>query len=250
MVLPSWIRQIGLRIDKIFMALVNAIIIVDDCQIKEISGIPNHNIITIYDAPQDVYTSNDKRNGSRNVFTLFYAGILDSARQLNLDKVFEAVKNIDDVEFIIAGYGDLTKKIESWANEFPSKIRFLGSISHTDVLKLTSDSDLLIVLRDPIVPVNKYICGSKLFEAMMCGKPLIVNRRTSTAKKVLEENCGLVVDANNIKEIEEKIIYLKNSKSVIEELGINSRNAYKKKYDFLVMKNRLLSLYNDLLDSF
>jgi len=59
-------------------------------------------------------------------------------------------------------------------------------------------ADLLFATRDLAVPINKYIYGSKFLEALMCSKSILVNKGTSTAVKVFQENCGLIVDANNV----------------------------------------------------
>jgi glycosyltransferase involved in cell wall biosynthesis len=128
----------------------------------------------------------------------------------------------------------------------PEKIQFIGEITHAEVLERSTKSDLLFVLRDPVVPVNKYICGSKILEAMMCGRPILVNKGTSTANILLEENCGLVVDAENIEEIREAIIKLRDDPKLCEELGKNARRAYEERYSWEIMEQRLLTIYGEL----
>jgi glycosyltransferase involved in cell wall biosynthesis len=244
--LPSWVRSIVLKIDKLFISLADAIIIADESQIEELSGIPNSKIVPIYDSPQDMLVT--KEYGRKHqIFVIFFAGVLDAARRLNLDKLVSAIKDINDVKLIIAGYGDLTEEIEKWSHEMPDKVEFIGSISHEEVINHSKNADLLFVLRDPIVPVNRYICGSKLLEAMACGKPILVNKGTSTANKVLEENCGLVVDANNIKEIMGAIVMLRDNPELCKELGANGRRAYEGRYSWEIMEQRLITLYQELI---
>lgn len=67
----------------------------------------------------------------------------------------------------------------------------------------------LFMIRDSTLPVNRYICGSKLLEAMMCSKAIITSRDTSTAHKVVKESCGIVVNPQNVQEIKNAIIKLK-----------------------------------------
>lgn len=122
----------------------------------------------------------------------------------------------------------------------------MGSIGHEEVLRITAEADLLSVFRSHRVLASKYICGSKLLEAMMCGRPILVNKGTSTANKVLEENCGLVVDVNNIEEIKEAIIKLRDDPELCEELGANGRKAYEEQYGWEIMEQRLLTLYREL----
>jgi len=131
----------------------------------------------------------------------------------------------------------------------PGKIQYIGEINYTEVLERSTKADLLFMLRDYVAkPVNKYICGSKVLEAMMCSTPILVNEGTSTANIVREENCGLVVDANNIEEIRRAIIKLRDNPELCEELGINARKAHEERYSWEIMELRLLALYQELTE--
>jgi len=247
--LPNLIRMISIKIDKIFMRFVSSVILADDMQVEEMRGIPNNHVIAIYDSPEDAIDIKFKYCNDNKKFLLFYAGGLSSARALNLDKAFDAIKNIDNVKLVIAGYGDLVDEIERWSQEIPDKIQFIGSISHEEVLRRTIEANLLFVFRSPKILANKYICGSKLLETMMCGRPILANKGTSTAKKVLEEQCGIVVDANSIEEIKNAIMMLRDNPKMCDELGANSRIAYEERYSWAIMEQKLLNLFRELTET-
>jgi glycosyltransferase involved in cell wall biosynthesis len=185
---------------------------------------------------------------SDGYFRLFHAGALASDRKLNLDKVIEAIQDIDGVKLIVAGYGDVAEVIKELSKKMPSKIEFLGKISYGDVIENGIKSDLFFVLRDPVVPANRYTCGSTLFNAMICGKPILANIGSSTATKVSQEDCGIVVDANDIEEIKMAIIRLKNNPDLRLKLGLNAKNAYLETYNWGIMENRLVGLYQQTLE--
>ena len=245
--LPKAIRNTCVKIDKLFMWLASSVILADEAQIEEVGGIPNSKVVAIYDSPDTVSKINLSHQ-KNDIFTLFFAGLLFSGKALNLDKIFTAIQDIEGVKIVIAGHGDMVDEIKEGSRKMPDKIQFIGEIAHAEVLERSAKADLLFVLRDPIVPVNKYICGSKVLEAMMCGTPILVNKGTSTANIVREENCGLVVDANNIEEIKEAIIKLRDNPELCEELGANARRAYEQKYSWEIMEKRLLTLYQNLTD--
>jgi glycosyltransferase involved in cell wall biosynthesis len=246
LLLPSAIRDICIKIDKLFMRLASSVILADAAQIEEVGGIPNSNVVAIYDSPPDAFSTINSSPRRNDTFTIFYGGMLLSAKLLNLDKMFTAIKDIEGVKIIIAGFGDMVAEIEEWSRQMPDKIQFIGEISHAEVLKRSVEADLLFMLRSPLLIANKYICGSKVLEAMMCGTPILVNKGTSTANKVREENCGLVVDANNIEEIKEAIIKLRDNPELCKELGANARKAYEERYSWEIMEQRLLALYQEL----
>jgi glycosyltransferase involved in cell wall biosynthesis len=226
------------------MRLASAVIIVDEAQVEEFDGIPNSKVIPIYDSPPD-FTKKliTKEN---EVFTLFYAGRLYKDRGLNLDKIISAISSINNVGLIIAGYGDQVEEVEKWSHAMPNKIQFIGKISHDEALERSIAADLLFEVRDPVIPLHKYNCGSKFLRAMACGKPILVSKGTSAANKVYENNCGLVVDTNNIEEIKEAIMKLRDNPKLCKELGANGRKAYEERYSWEIMERRLLALYQGL----
>jgi glycosyltransferase involved in cell wall biosynthesis len=96
------------------------------------------------------------------------------------------------------------------------------------------------------VPFYRYICGSTLFNAMVCGKPILVNLGTSTTNKVNRENCGLAVNSGDVEEIKQAIIRLRDNPPLCRELGANARRAYEQRYGWEIMETRLIGLYNEL----
>ena len=249
--LPRVIRTIYLRIDKLFMHLSDAVIIADEAQIEMVGGVPNQNTVTIYDSPPDDFCQGDASSPdhqTRESFTLFYAGALYQNRRLNLDKVIEATKDIEGVKLVIAGYGDLVNETKEWTHRLPGKVEFIGKIDYREVIERGLKVDLFFVLRDATVPTNRYTCGSNLFNAMICGKPILANQGSSTATKVDEEKCGLVIDANSVEQIREAIIKLRDNPQLYSELGANARKAYEQRFRWGIMESRLLALYQELTE--
>jgi len=245
--LPETIRKIIIIFDKIFMRYSDAIILVDECQIKQFKGIPNDNVNVIYDSAIDFKGLKTTDTRKEDTFVMLYIGALYKIRQLNLDKLFNAIQDINGVKLVIAGYGDLVDEIKQWEKSSNGKIEYIGRIDYSTALKLSLNADCLVVLRSSNLNTNKYICGSKLWESMMCGKPILVNEGTSTAVKVLEEDCGLVVNANDLSELKEKIILMRDHPDLCRHLGENGRRAYEQKYSWEIMEQRLLTLYNGVI---
>ncbi len=245
--LPGVIRAISMYIDKLFMRFADAIIVADKAQVEGIGGIPNKRIVPIYDSHPGFSDEVDIGYHESEVFTLFYAGVLHREKRLNLDKLFAAIQDIDGVKLVIAGYGDLTDEIEELSSRMPDKLEFIGKISYAEVIELGLKSNLFFNLRDAIVRTNRYTCGSTLLNAMSIGRPILVSTGTSTTTKVSEENCGLVVDADNLEEIKEAIIKLRDNRVLCEELGANARKAYEQRYSWKIMEQRLAALYEEIM---
>ena len=80
---------------------------------------------------------------------------------------------------------------------------------------------MTFALYDPKVPNHKYASPNKLFEAMMCEKPILTNYGTIMAQIVEKENCGVLADYESIKDIRNAIIKLKNDPGLRKSLGEN-----------------------------
>lgn len=245
--IPNFLRRILICIDRIFMRLANAVIIVDDAQNEEFNGIPNEKVVTIYDSPTDLVETNTIKEDNA-VFTLFYVGVLNKMRKLNLDKVVEAIRTIDNVTLIIAGYGDQVGEVKHWCEIMPNKVHFVGKISSDEAYARSTSADILFELRDPSIVQHKYICGSKFLRAMSCGKPILVSAGTSAANIVINANCGMVVDINKIEDITNAILLLINNPNKYIELSKNSHYAYNTRYNWRIMEDRLISLYANLFN--
>lgn len=244
-ILPTFFRQLLLNIDLIIMKYCSAIILIDEQQKIEYNNIKNKNIEIIYDSAPDNEILNNKIYFDK--FTLFYAGSLSKIRKLNIDKIVKSILDMKNIQLIIAGFGDLVDDIKQWSSMYPDKIKFLGELSYNNMLQYTKSSDLLFVSRDSSLPIHRYICGSKIFEAMMCKKPIIVNENTATAKIVWKENCGVIVDFNNLEEIKTHLLLLSTNTRLCNELGKNGRHAYDYKYSWSIMEKKLLTLYKKFI---
>jgi glycosyltransferase involved in cell wall biosynthesis len=246
---PGFIRGLFLRFDKLMMRLADAVIVADEAQIEGIGGIANPNVTAIYDSPPDTLNNDDSRfigHLYTRPFTLFYAGALYRNRQLHLDRVFEAIKGLDDVKLVVAGYGDLVPEILEWSERFPDKVEYIGRLKYADVIRRGLRTHLFFVLRDDEVPTNRFTCGSTIFNAMICGKPVLVNLGTSTTQKVTEENCGIAVNPRDAEEIKRAIVKLRDFPPLCRELGANARRAYEQRYGWAIMSKRLIDLYDNL----
>jgi glycosyltransferase involved in cell wall biosynthesis len=82
----------------------------------------------------------------------------------------------------------------------------------------------------------------------MYAKPILVSENSTMAEIVRENNYGIVVNCRDVKEIKEAIIKFKNNPELCEQLGKNARKAYDKNYNWQIMEQRLLDLYDKLLN--
>jgi len=244
---PPLLNDVFLFFDKILMNLSDVVVCVDEMQKLGIGGIPNKHVEIIYDSPPYIdIEEKSPQEFTLGKFTLFYAGALFKSRNLNLENVLSAIKSINGTQMIIAGEGDMVETIRIWEKEYPDKVRYLGKITYRDVIIMGLKSDLFFILRDANVPANRYTCGSTIFNAMRCGKPILANKNTSTSNIVLKEKCGLCVDEHNVEEIRNAILKLKADPKLCNFFGANARKAYDSIYSWEIMSQKIIDLVSSI----
>lgn len=243
--LPTITRQIFSSVDNFFMRFSDLIIIVDESRLFQIRNAKKKDVLIIQNTPIDQKAhfpfKNEREN---NKFKIFFAGSLMKDR--DIFTIINIAKELGDIEIEIAGWGDCVNLIKELAAANPF-LKYLGILHYDQVISKTMTSNLLFALYNPNILNNRYASPNKLFEAMMCGKPIIVNDGTSMADIVREENCGIVVPYGDYHAIRDAIIKLKNDPDLCKKLGENGRRVYEEKYNWKIMEERLLNIYNKKL---
>ena len=242
--LPRFLRSIAYFIDTFGMKYADRLIIVDHCRLGQINHDGDESVCVLYNSPND-FESQNRNKTNTDKFSIFYGGTHQSDRDIL--SMLMVAKELPDIEVIIAGGGDpnIVQQLSQVVDTMPNA-RHLGVLPYSEILSYSQECDLLFALYDPSNRNNKLASPNKLFEAMMCGKPIIVNEGVATADKVCEENCGLVVPYGDYEALKEAVLTLKNNPELRKELGENGRRAYETKYNWKIMEKRLLDLYASL----
>jgi len=242
--LPGILRKLVVGLDKFLMGFVDAIIVVDPSRLRQIDKEHDPSTMVIYNSP-----SNDSEVDVRlqktkdELFRIFYAGVLSQDRDFK--SLVDASVGLSDVKIEIAGYGYYEGEMKELSLN-NAQITYMGPIAYDTVIQKTLQSDLLFALYDPSVPNNRYASPNKLFEAMMCRKPILVSDGTAMAEIVREVDCGLVVPYGDVDALKRAILALKSDPVLCKRLGENGRKAYETKYGWEIMEQRLLELYEKL----
>lgn len=238
---PDLLRNLISVIESSLLRFPDCVILVDESRLKQLTSNKFKKMEFILNTPELVYLNT--QNNENKKFIIFYGGVLLESR--GLKQVIEISRKISNIELVIAGYGAYEKSLLPLFSLYDN-IKFLGKLPHDKVIENTYKADLLFALYNPTIPNNKFASPNKLFEAMMCSKPILVNKGTSMAKIVEEEKCGLVVDYFDNLELQEAILYLMENEHLRVSFGNNGRCAYEKKYNWKIMEQKLVSLYSTL----
>lgn len=196
--------------------------------------------IVILNCPEDYHAvQNTEGSNAKGNITLVYTGGIRRGRGLeNLSRISNELNN---VFFVFAGPimdKDVFDQLQG------PNLKYKGVLQPVDALGLEAQSDVIVALYDPLVSWNNITLPNKLFEAMMCGVPIITNIATEI---VNETQCGIIVDYDNVNQMKEGIVKLKDNPALRKRLGENGREAFLRKYNWSAMEQKLYRIYEQLI---
>lgn len=242
---PLLFRKFVAFAERFGIRFTDVLFLVDECRYEQVKGAKINSVEYIYNSPPDYFNlKQEHRSNPGEILIIFYAGIILKSR--GLEYIIKAIKDMNSIKLIIAGAGPDKDFLEDLPTDINTNIQYIGPISYEKVIEKTMESDILFAFYNPIISNNRYASPNKLFEAMMCGKPIIVNSEVAASKIVIKENCGLIVPYGDIDAIKKAILRIKNNPNLRIELGENGRKAYEKRYSWSIMESRLLDAYSEL----
>ncbi len=181
-------------------------------------------------------------------FNVIHFGMLAIANGLDyiIKAAIELKKRGDNsIMFLFMGEGAMQPMLEEMVSEYGlQNVRFLGNYKVGIVAEVTNccDASITSFKNLPILATNS---PNKLFDSLSAGKPIIVNSAGWTKDMVEKENCGFFVDPDKPELLAEKLLEIKDNKSLLEYWGKNARRLSVEVYD----KEKLSAQVADVLEN-
>lgn len=241
------VRYFMSKLENYCLNWVDGLIIVDSHRINQIDPNNIKHMSIIMNTPDDKYEK-FKFIDRYYTFTIYCGGWISQTR--GIGEICEAASQINGIELIIAGFGQAEIYYKKLYEKYKN-IHFVGLLSKEDSLIQTHKSDLICAFYDPKIPINRLASPNKLFDAMMCGRPILSNSEAVPVAKVInEEKCGILIPYADIDQIVTAILQLKKDVALANYMGHNGRNAFLEKYDWSIMEKRLIDLYKNVYGGF
>ncbi|HYG15651.1 MAG TPA: glycosyltransferase family 4 protein [Bacteroidia bacterium] len=154
----------------------------------------------------------------------------------------ELLKKINrtDIIILLVGDGKQREELQQRAKQAGlDNFVILGLMPKTELVKFIQNSMVsLVPLRG--TPVLDTSSPNKLYESLSAGVPVIQNTK-GWIKDLLEINSvGYTVDADDERELVEKLIYLADNPAAGKEMGRNARGLAEREFDKKILAEKML----------
>jgi colanic acid biosynthesis glycosyl transferase WcaI len=185
--------------------------------------------------------------GLTEAFVVVYAGLLGIAQGLgaSLYAAAQLMRREPRIQFLYIGDGPAKSTLLSHAQELNlSNVTFLPARPREEIPGYLSAGDVALV---PLT--RQRLLGalpSKMFDAMACGRPVILAAEGEACQVLRESDAGLIVPPEDPKSLVESVLQLRSRPDLRRHYGQSGRRAVLDHYSRQAQARRLVDLLEAL----
>ncbi len=196
--------------------------------------------------PRDAF-AHLQTDTTRPVRCFSYQGYLTRERGVErcIDAFDSVAKDLPDIRLEVYGDGESMPEIQyrRASSKFADRIHLHGSFNHSELPSIMEQSDVGLVVFDQD-EFRQHTIPNKLFDYLLCAKPVIVSNCSPMAELVHQNHCGIVIDTNSPDQLAQALLRMVHED--VHEMAENARVAaitrYHWEYDAQTLRQLVLSL--------
>ncbi len=216
-------------------------------------GVPTSKITVIFNGIDPTLYRNLPRLGTfarmhglegRKLVT--YIGRINARK--GLDHLLRAFRGLsqtgDDVKLVLAGPDDGYRgRLETLAEELSlsKSIIYAGPATMSEKLQILADSDLIVY------PAEHEVFGLVPFEALLCGKPVVVANDSGCGEIVEMARAGLTIPYGDSARLQKAIATCLENGAAIREMVIQGQRFVLKHMDWSRIARDIVQVYEDAI---
>ena len=180
--------------------------------------------------------------------SIVHVGSLSYAR--GITHMVKAADKAGCTAYLAGAFSPSTYQAELEALEEYRAVQYLGKLDRAGVRNVLQSAEVGMATLLNIGQYNQYDnLATKIYEYMSLGLPVVLTRAPYNEKIIQRLQFGICVDPENVDEIAAAIRYLLDHPEEARQMGENGRRAIKEEFNWDVEKEKLLSLYQDILNA-
>ena len=190
--------------------------------------------------------SKDFRKPSFERKDMVFAGGIQS--QWNHHLIIEALSDLPDCRYVLCGgsnqYCESLKTLPGW-----SQVEYKGTVPYSSVPEILSQCSVGLALLSPgrnTAWQMGTMGNTKIFEEMMAGLPVICTDFLLWKEFVERYDCGICIDPTDKTALISAVRFLMEHPEKAKKMGENGRKAIEQEFNWGLMKESLLRLYESV----
>jgi glycosyltransferase involved in cell wall biosynthesis len=172
---------------------------------------------------------------------LYVTGALNQSR--GLAQILWVLDHMEDVRAVSAGWLYDTYAAEKFANH--PKVDYRGVLTARKSLELAAQCDAVFAFYSPHTANNRMASPNKVYDAMMVGRPLIINSEAAVSEWVEAEQLGFRCPYDNRHELVEIVRALAGRREFLSAFAARSQRRVSAEFSWEGMEERLREIYGD-----
>ena len=150
---------------------------------------------------------------------------------INIDRgaeeAVEAMKHIKNAVLIIVGDGDVIPQLKLTVTDYDlnGKVLFFGKRPYSEMMNFTYLADVGLTLDKPTNLNYKFSLPNKVFDYIHAGTPIICTDLIEVSAIINKHSIGLILPELSAENLVEKITYLQQNASILQEMKSNCKKA-------------------------
>lgn len=196
------------------------------------------------------FTSENKIQNFNTALKLINVGRLDPVKgqKYLIEIVYQIVKKGCNIQLVIVGEGAERENLENLIEKYNlgENVILIGQKSQAEIKDLYLQSDLYVFAAVPLPDGRRETQGLATLEAQACGLPVIAYDSGGVKYTIDSNNTGFVFNEFEIDAIVEKILFLNENRSVIQELSNNCYKFVEENFSQSVINEKWANIYANL----
>lgn len=193
------IRQIWLKIERTILPRLKEIITVNDSIAKEFEARYKIAASVVRNVPQRLekiegYTKEELQLSRSQKMLIIQGSGLNIHR--GIEEAVMAMEHIENAVLFLVGDGDVIPKAKEIVDNLKlnSKVRFVGRMPYTELMRYTASADLGLALDKPTSLNYKLALPNKVFDYIQASVPIVSGPLIEIERIIEKYECGIVIE--------------------------------------------------------
>lgn len=214
-----------------------------DCPLEKLKIVP-------VGVDTEFFNSLNRKEKTNPILKLINVGRLDPVKghKYLIEIVNQIIKKGVDVHLDIIGDGDERSNLEQLIQKYnlSENIKLVGKKTQSEIKEMYLNSDLYVFAAVPLPDGRRETQGLATLEAQACGLPVIAYDSGGVKYTIDNSVTGFLFDEFEIDKVVEKLLFLNENRTVIQEMSINCYKFVEENYSQKVINEKWSSIYSNL----